>query len=91
MKIKLLKNQKGQGLIEYLIIVALMAVAAMGIVRVLSQTVDVQFAKVTASLQGRKANIQLQNPDIQAVDIKKKDMSDFFHGTKSSGNEQESE
>ncbi len=89
MKKRLLTNQKGQGLIEYLIIVALMAVAAMGIIRVLSQTVEVQFAKAAAALQGRKANVQLQNPEIQAVDVKKKDMSDFFHGTKSSGSEKE--
>jgi pilus assembly protein Flp/PilA len=84
-----LKNQKGQGLIEYLIIVALMAVAALGITRVLSQTVNVQFAKATAALQGRKANIKLDVPDIQTSDVKKKDMSDFFHGSRSSGNDQE--
>ena len=40
-------NQRGQGLVEYLIIVALMAVATIGIVRVLGQTVSAKFASAT--------------------------------------------
>lgn len=83
-----LKNQRGQGLIEYLIIVALMAVATMAIMRVMSQTVSVKFAQVTAALQGKSANVTLQVEDIKANDIKKKDMSDFFKGTKSNGRDQ---
>ena len=80
-----LKNKKGQGLIEYLIIVALMAVATMAIMRVMSQTVSVKFAQVTAALQGKSTNVTLQADEIKATDIKRKDMSDFFRGTKSNG------
>jgi pilus assembly protein Flp/PilA len=85
----LLKNKKGQGLIEYLVIMALMAVATMAIMRVLSQTVTVKFAQVTEALQGREAKSQLQTEQIQTTHVKKKDMSDFFHGAKSSGNKQD--
>ena len=80
---RLLKNKKGQGLVEYLIIMALMAVASMAIMRVLSQTMEVKFAQVTEALQGRESQSQLQAPTIELDAVKKKDMSDFFHGSKS--------
>ena len=46
------KNNKGQSLVEYMVIVALMAVATMGIMRVLSQTTSGKLATITQSLQG---------------------------------------
>lgn len=81
----LFKNNKGQGLVEYLIIMALMAVATMAIMRVLSQTVEVKFAKVTEALQGRKAQSNIQMSTIETSHVKKKDMSDFFNGSISNG------
>lgn len=81
---RFLKNKKGQGLVEYLIIMALMAVACMGIMRVLSQSVEVKFAQVTEALQGKESKTNFQVEQIQLDDVKKKDMSDFFHGSKSS-------
>ncbi len=81
---RFLKNKKGQGLVEYLIIMALMAVASMAIIRVLSQTTAVKFAEVTEALQGNESKTNFQVEQIQLDDVKKKDMSDFFHGAKSS-------
>ena len=49
----MLRNNKGQGLIEYLIIVALVGVATIGMVRILGNTVERQLAKITNGLQGR--------------------------------------
>ncbi len=89
MQQKFLKNKKGQGLIEYLIIMALMAVATMAIMRVLSQTVSVKFAQVTEALQGRETRATLQAPQIEDSLVKKKDMSDFFNGAKSNGRGQD--
>jgi len=43
------KKQKGQGLIEYLILVALMGVATIGVIRILNQTVKSRFASAPAS------------------------------------------
>ena len=82
----ILMNKKGQGLVEYLIIMALMGVACMGIMRVMSQTVEVKFGQVTQSLQGEEARTTatLQVEQIELDHVKKKDMSDFFHGSKSS-------
>lgn len=89
MKQNISKNQKGQGLIEYLIIMALMAVATMAIMRVLSQTVSVKFAQVTEALQGRESKSRMQAPQIEDSQLKKKDMSDFFNGAKSNGRDQD--
>jgi Flp pilus assembly pilin Flp len=77
------KNQRGQGLIEYLIIVALMGVAAIGIVRVMGQTVASRFASVTYALQGQKRAAHQEK--IEDSHVKKKDLSDFFDGVASKG------
>lgn len=79
---RLLKSKKGQGLIEYLIIVALIAIATMAIMRVMSQTVQAKFAKITQTLQGGENTVDIRVESIQEQHFKKKDMSDFFYGTR---------
>lgn len=76
-----LKKQRGQGLIEYLIIVAIMAVTAVGILRVMGQTVTAKFATITYALQGKKRIARSE----QVTDhhYRKKDFSDFFQGAAS--------
>lgn len=86
-KRRFLKNNKGQGLIEYLVIVALMAIAAMAVMRVMSQTVQARFAQVTRALQGTKGGAQIKMETLKESDFKKRDMSDFFHGTQSGDRE----
>ncbi len=78
-----LKNRRGQGLVEYMVIVALMAVASMGIMRVLSKTTSGKLAQITQSLQGGKANINIEFENVDQQDLRKKDMSDFFQGSRS--------
>lgn len=46
------KREKGQGMTEYIIIVALIAIAAIAIMETFGQTLRVQFGKITSSLQG---------------------------------------
>ncbi|MCB0378548.1 MAG: Flp family type IVb pilin [Bdellovibrionales bacterium] len=77
------KSKKGQGMVEYMVIVAMMAVATMGIMRVLSQTTQGKFAKITQSLQGGTASIEVQVDKVDSNHFKKKDMSNFFMGSKS--------
>ncbi len=74
-------NNKGQGLVEYLLIVALMAIASIGVVRVMNQTITAKFATVTHALQGKKKSIQVEA--IETSDYKKKDMKNFFDGVAS--------
>ena len=53
------KNQRGQGLIEYLIIVAIIAIGSIAIVRSLGQTIYVRFANITNALQARETPVFL--------------------------------
>lgn len=73
-----IRSQSGQGLVEYLIIVALMAVATIGIMRVLGQTVSAKFASATHALQGRKKAVAVESVDESLHS--KKDLSNFFNG-----------
>lgn len=77
----ILKNQRGQGLVEYLVIVALMGVATIAIVRVMGQTVSARFATVTASLQGKQRSYSMDK--VEDGYVQKKDLGDFFQGTSS--------
>lgn len=75
---QIVKNQRGQGLIEYLVIVALMAVATIGVVRVMGQTVSAKFASVTYALQGKKKSVKAE--DVEESLYRKKDLGNFFNG-----------
>lgn len=80
---KILKNQRGQGLIEYLLIVALVAIAGISIMKVVGQNVHAQFAKVAYAIQGKRS----QSVDIDQIKdehYKTRDMSDFFKGATTS-------
>lgn len=79
----LIRNQKGQGLVEYLLILSLVAVGTIGIIRVLSQTVNAKFATVTSSLQGKQKSFEVES--ITDSHTRKKSMSDFFVGSAGRG------
>ena len=76
-------NQRGQGLIEYLIIVALMGAATIGIMRVMSGTVISKFSNVTAALKGESK--RFNPPDISTEVTKQKDMKSFMDGANDRG------
>lgn len=72
-------RQSGQGLIEYLILVSLIAVATLGIVRLLGHSLSARFSNVTLAIQGRNPR-QVEVESVQKQHYKKRDMSDFFNG-----------
>lgn len=74
-------NQKGQGLIEYLILVALMAVATIGVVTILNSTVNSKFVQVIDALQGREKATKTNMQRTKDSDTKKRNMSDFMRGS----------
>ena len=76
-----MKKKRGQGLIEYLILVALMAVATIGIVRVLNQTVKSRFANAIHALQGTSKKAKTDS--VKSSDYQKSDLSDFMNGAAS--------
>lgn len=78
-----IRNSRGQGLIEYLVIVALVAVATIGVVRVLGQAVNSRFATITYALQGKKAKPTVDT--IPEEQLKKRDLGNFMDGVGSTG------
>ncbi len=76
--VKLVNNQRGQGLIEYLIIVALMGVATIAIVRTMSQVVLNRFAHISHALQGKSGGPP--PVDVNKSAYQKRDLSDFMKG-----------
>lgn len=59
MKIHVLKN-RGQGMMEYIIIVAMIAVAAIGVYSLFGQTVRNQTAGMANEVAGKKADAQIK-------------------------------
>jgi Flp pilus assembly pilin Flp len=79
---QLIRNQRGQGLIEYVILVALVGVATIGMVRVLQNSINVNLANVVHALQAdgkRKESFER----IEESDLRKKDFGDFMNGAAS--------
>lgn len=79
---QLLNNNRGQGLIEYVILVALVGVATIGMVRVLQNSINVNLANVVHALQSdgkRRESFER----VDANDLRKKDFSDFMNGASS--------
>jgi Flp pilus assembly pilin Flp len=76
-KKSLIKNQKGQGLIEYLIIVAIVAVGSIAVIKVVGANIDVQFANVAQALGGTDSKKKDAYKVTEGL-YKKKDFSNFF-------------
>lgn len=83
-KARFWSNKKGQGLVEYLILVALMGVATIGIIRTLNQTVKSRFANAIYALQGRNQKAKTHN--MRKEDFQRSDLSNFMSGTASTDN-----
>lgn len=52
------RNRKGQGLTEYIIIVALIAIAAIGVVNIFGNQIRNQFATIVASMSGSSLTVE---------------------------------
>lgn len=76
-----LHNQRGQGLIEYLILVALMGVATIGMIRVVNEALNKRFANVAKSIQGQDARVE--RVQIEDRLHSRKDMGNFMNGAAS--------
>jgi pilus assembly protein Flp/PilA len=74
----IIQNQKGQGLIEYLVLVCLIAVGSMAVIRVVGKNVRVQFANISRALGGQDEALQADK--VSADDYSKRDFSDFMKG-----------
>jgi len=88
-KICAVKNNRGQGLIEYIIIVAMIAVGTISLVRVLHQSVSVQFAHIAKAL-GAKSTGKVTPPEITSSMMQKKDLTNFMKGARSNNKDDNS-
>ncbi len=75
-----LKNKKGQGLIEYLIIVAIVAVGSMVVIKAVGGNVNARFANIANVLGGKAAGTNVTTHEVTDSMTKKKDFSNFFDG-----------
>ncbi len=69
-------KQLGQGMTEYLLIVALVAVSGIAIIRTTSQNIKAGFAKVANALQG-KNNGNVRTENINKSEWESKNMNNF--------------
>ncbi len=77
---RLFKNQKGQSLIEYVVLVAIIGVGTVVLVRKLQHTVSANMANVIHALQSdtkRKSSFI----KVDESDVKMKDFTNFMNGT----------
>ncbi len=76
-----LRQKKGQGLVEYMVLVALIAIGTVGVVRVVGSNIAVQFENINRGL-GSKTASQLQTQSADSSLLNKKDLSDFLQGAR---------
>jgi len=75
---RLLQRCRGQGMTEYIIIVALISVSAIGVYSLFGQTVRSQVAGLAAEMAGQSANSSIQAAKRSADDAVAK--ADNRHG-----------
>ena len=78
---KLVKNSRGQGMIEYMILVALIAIGTIGVVKVVGQNVGKQFENINRGL-GAKKTQKLQLDNASDGQTNRKDLSNFMDGAR---------
>lgn len=83
---RLLKNKKGQGMAEYIILLALVAIAAIGITELLGQTVRTKLAEITVGLQGKGGNIGKDLPKVEKKFVTRRGMNDFTKNSNKDSN-----
>lgn len=71
-------NQKGQSLVEYLIIVTLVAVATIGMVKAVGTNINVHFANIAKALGGDHND--LKPVKVQANQLETRDLSNYMRG-----------
>lgn len=77
----MLDNIKGQGMIEYMILVALIAIGTIGVVRVVGYNIGVQYENINRAM-GAKNTGQLTIQNADATQLNKKDLADFLNGSR---------
>ena len=85
------RKQLGQGMTEYIIIVALIAVAAIGVFRLFGDTLRQQMSGLAMELSGQSGDQQINASQQSAKSAAseantKKDLSNYSKGNQTGGN-----
>lgn len=79
---KMIQNKKGQGLIEYLILVALIAITTVGVIKVVGNNVATQYENINRAM-GAKNSAKLTVSNAAEGALKQKDLSNFMDSSRS--------
>jgi hypothetical protein len=77
---RILFSQKGQSLVEYLIIVAIVGIGSIALMRAIGQNLNARFADVVYSLGGNVEGNR-KAADVSTHMYRKRDLKDFAQGT----------
>ncbi len=72
-------GNKGQGLMEYLILVCLIAVAGITVVSAVGKNLREQYANISKALQNKN---KVKTTDVEASAYESRGMDDFMDGAK---------
>lgn len=73
-------KQKGQGMTEYIIIVALIAVSAIGVYSFFGQTIRNQVAGLSAEMSGKDSQTQIDAAKVSSTDANNVAKEDYNLG-----------
>jgi Flp pilus assembly pilin Flp len=76
-------KESGQSLVEYLIIVSVVAIGSIAIIRTMGQTIKVRYANITNALQNKESS-DISTTDVKESDYKRSGLDDFFKGASGS-------
>ena len=76
-------GRMGQGLVEYLILVCLVAVAAIAVVSVVGQNLRARYASISSALRGEEVEKELVAPEADTYEIRGFD--DYTKGASKAG------
>ena len=75
MKIRRNRSKSGQGMTEYIIIIAIVAIGSILIIGILGKNIKVAFAKTASAMSGKQQKMKYVQP--KASDIQHNDMGSF--------------
>ena len=81
LKNKMAQNNKGPGLVEYLILVALIAVVSIGVVKIVGNNITTQYENINRAMgAGPSEALQLRSAGNA---VNQKDLSNFIENARS--------
>lgn len=78
---RILYSNRAQSLVEYMVLVALVAAGTIGVVRIVGQNIGIQYENINRAL-GAKTGEQLKTQNASQEQLAKKNLSDFLKGSR---------